>query len=86
MDKLFIERKRGGVNPLKGRGEVETASLSAEVQAALDACFTGTAVPPQGNEPVYRVTRVTLTGARTVDVPEHHMPAGLVGAVTDELV
>ena len=86
MDKLVIERKSGGVNPLKGRGEVETASLSAEVKAALDACFTATAVPPHGNEPVYRITRVTLTGARTIDVPEHLMPAGIVGAIKDELV
>ena len=85
MDKLVVERKGGGLNPLRGRGELHTASLSAEAREALEACFSRTAAASHGNEPVYRITRVTASGTQSVDVPEHLMPAGLVGAVRDEL-
>jgi len=86
MDKLVIERRSGGVNPLKGRGEVDAASLDADARAALDALFSRKkAAAPLGNSPVYRITRQTSAGERSIDIPEHLMPQGLVGAVKDEL-
>jgi hypothetical protein len=86
MGTLIIERVRGGFNPLKAKGEVDSESLDAASHAALDACFRHrSAASPQGNEPIYRITRLTSDGRESIEVPEHLMPDGLVGAVRDEL-
>lgn len=87
MDLLKIERMRGGINPLKGRGEIDTARLSAQAREQLEALFreeTAT-LEAMGNSPVYRVTRVSDAGTQSMEIPEHLMPDGLVGAVKDEL-
>jgi hypothetical protein len=86
MDRLKIERLRGGINPLRGRGEIDTARLVPRAREQLEALFGAEGdLEVPGNSPVYRVTRVSDSGTRTIDVPEHLMPEGLVGAVKDEL-
>lgn len=86
MDRLKIERVRGGFNPLKGRGEIDTARLSAPARQQLETLFRDDAqLESLGNSPVYRVTRVSDAGTQSIEVPEHLMPNGLVGVVKDEL-
>jgi hypothetical protein len=85
MDKLVVERRSGGINPLKGRGELDTARLGDAARTTLEACFKRKAEAAHGNEPVYRVTRITASGSNFVDLPEHLMPADLLGVVKDEL-
>jgi hypothetical protein len=86
MDRLKIERMRGGINPLRGRGEIDTAHLAPLAREQLEALFREDAdLEVPGNSPVYRVTRVLDSGTRSIDVPEHLMPNGLVGTVKDEL-
>lgn len=86
MDRLKIERMRGGINPLKGRGEIDTARLSKQARKQLETLFRAeTALEVMGNSPVYRVTRVSDAGTQSIEIPEHLMPNGLVGVVKDEL-
>jgi hypothetical protein len=86
MDRLKIERLRGGINPLPGKGQIETARLSKQARRQLEALFREEGIlEVPGNSPVYRVTRESESGSRSIEVPEHLMPNGLVGTVKDEL-
>ena len=72
---------------LRSTGQVDLSTLSAQDQASVDALFAH----PPGRQPVpdafrYRLTRSTLDGKQTVEVPESDVPASIAGAVKDELL
>jgi len=72
---------------LKSRGELSTSELSPADLQALDALFE--ADPPAGESMPdafrYRITRKIGTNEKTIEVPEHIVPASLKNSVKDTL-
>lgn len=86
-DRLRIER-RGGLAGLKATGEVDCTTLCAADRAALDALFERrTPLPraPGADRFIYTLTRHTVQGTRTLEVPEHLLPEALATAVKEKL-
>lgn len=90
MDRLKIERVGGvagfGGPHLKSRGEVTLSDLSSADQQTVEALFadpTKVAPAPRGQADAfrYKITR----GTRTIEVPEHAVPAKLKNSVKDVL-
>ncbi len=95
MAKLHVERIGGlagfGVSGshLRSHGDLDTATLSAEDQQAVEALFQsqGKAKRSQVRDGFcYRVTRSTSGGTETIEVPEEGVPVALTQCVKDELV
>lgn len=86
MDTLKIER-RGGVTGLRARGEISLAELSAADGAALAKLFKKARLPAErgADRFTYRVTWLSATGEKTLDIPEGLLPAAIVQAVKEEL-
>ena len=94
MDRLDIERIGGFAgfggpgSHLRSRGQLDGASLSAADKKAVDTLFSGP--PPAASKSAdgfrYRITRHTAGGAKTVEVPEEHVPEAIKSSVKDELV
>jgi hypothetical protein len=87
MDKLVIER-RGGFAGLKATGEIDASALDAPTRAALDALFAAKKKFPAArgaDRYVYVLTRGTGPDAKTVEVPEHMVPAAIASSVKDRL-
>ncbi|TBB15615.1 hypothetical protein ELH51_36405 (plasmid) [Rhizobium ruizarguesonis] len=94
MSDLKIE-KLGGLagfglpmSRLKSFGRLDTAHLTKDEQAAVDALFSGgdnTGEPASADEFRYRITRETAEGADTIEVPESVVPPALAAAVKDEI-
>ena len=87
MDEIKIKRS-GGFTGLPASGKVDAGGLAPDEKAALDALFARK-VPlppaPGADRFTYSVTRSTPQGTKTIDVPEHLLPASLKNAVKDQL-
>ncbi|QOZ72887.1 protealysin inhibitor emfourin [Bradyrhizobium arachidis] len=90
MDRLKIERVGGfagfGGPHLKSRGEVTLSDLSPADQQTMEQLFADpgkipAAHPGQADAFTYKITR----GARTIEVPEHAVPAAVRNSVKDVL-
>lgn len=87
MDQLKIER-RGGFAGLKATGEVEFDSLDGPDQAAVEKLFKSKGklpASPGADRYIFSVTRVTDAGEKTLEIPEHLLPASVSKAVKDKL-
>jgi hypothetical protein len=87
MDRLRIER-HGGFTGLPARGEVDVASLSIADKKVVEELFrkVGQFDPSPGADRYqFRITRVAPSGTKTIVVPEHLLPARLIGAVKEAL-
>ena len=94
MALLLIERTGGlagfggpGAH-LRSRGQKEWATLSAADQETVDTLFRHPiAEAGQLRDGFrYRITHTTAAGTRTIEVPDHAVPAALIACVKDELV
>jgi hypothetical protein len=90
VDRLKIERVGGlagfGGPHLKSRGELALSDLSAADQKAVEALFpdpnkVSPATRGQADAFRYKITRDT----RTIEVPEHAVPATIRNSVKDVL-
>jgi hypothetical protein len=90
VDRLKIERVGGlagfGGPHLKSRGEVALSDLSSAERQSVEAMFEDPGkVPPaprgQADAFRYKITR----GTRTIEVPEHAVPATIKNSVKDVL-
>jgi hypothetical protein len=95
MAKLHVERIGGlagfggARSHLRSHGEIDTESLSATEQRAVEAMFQaqGKAKPSKGRDTFrYRISRVTPEGVETIEAPEEAVPAALCHCVKDELI
>ena len=87
MDRLKIER-RGGLTGLPARGEIALAKLSKADSSALAELFKkkGKLPPAPGADRfTYKVTWLSASGQKTLDIPEHLLPASIAEAVKEEL-
>lgn len=93
MERLQIERL-GGLggfggpgSRIKSKGEVGLSDLSAtDRQTVADLFDKKTQVPaPKPDAFRYRITRQTLGGAQTIEVPEEIVPPSLRDSVRDTL-
>jgi hypothetical protein len=90
---LYVE-KLGGLAGFGGsrahirsRGQIDSATLSAADQKAVEALFqSGGASPPEkGADSLrFRISRITDAGTQTVDAPESRVPAAVASCVRDE--
>ncbi len=94
MAKLDIERLGGFAgyggpgSHLRSRGTLDSSQLSAADRKTLELLFEH---PPgkSGALPdgfIYRLTRDTPGGVRTIEVPEQHVPDSIKSVVKDEIV
>ena len=70
---------------IRSQGQIETATLSAADQMAVDSLFqkSGPAAPPPGADGFrFKISR----GDETVEVSESHIPAALASCVKDDFV
>lgn len=90
MDRLKIERVGGfagfGGPHLKSRGEVTLSDLSPADQHTMEQLFADpgkipAARPDEADPFTYKITR----GARTIEVPDHAVPAAIKNSVKDVL-
>lgn len=95
MAKLHVERIGGfagfgGVGShLRSHGELDTATLSAEEQRAVEVLFQSRGKTKRSQVRdgfLYRVTRSTPGGTETIEVSEESVPAALTQCVKDELL
>ena len=94
MAKLHVERVGGfagfgGGSHIRSHGEVETATLAADQQRAVEALFRarGKAQPsPVRDGFRYRLSRATPQGIETIEAREADVPAVISECVKDELV
>jgi hypothetical protein len=94
VDRLQVERIGGlagfGGPHLKGRGELALSDLSPADRHAIEALFNDPhkVVPVHPGEADafrYRVTRLTVAGSQTIEVPGNAVPAALRDSVRDVL-
>lgn len=74
---------------IRSRGQLDTATLSADDKKAVDSLFqTGDASshPGEADGFRFRISRTTTAGTETVEAPEAHVPAALTSCVKDEFV
>jgi hypothetical protein len=80
----------GPPGPLRSRGRIDSARLSARDRGQVEALFApaaSAAVPPPPADGFrYRLSRETPQGPQSVEVPESAVPESLRRAVKDELV
>ena len=82
-------RLRGGRARIRSRGQIDTATLSAADQKAVDSLFqTGRRLGSRegADDFRFRISRTTAVGTETVEAPETHVPAALASCVKDEFV
>lgn len=95
MDRLQIEKLGGQGNfggpHLKGLGELALSDLSPEDRQALEALFgdpqkaAAQANPNERDAFRYRITRQTVTGPQSIEVPHNVVPQALKDSVKDRL-
>jgi hypothetical protein len=93
-DRLTIQRL-GGLggfslpgSHIRSGGELALSQLSPADVKALDALFQGSAKSAAAVKPdgfTYRLTRTVGGAAKTVEVPEDHVPMAVRNAVRDSL-
>jgi hypothetical protein len=74
---------------VRSRGQIDTESLSAADQKAVDSLFrTGavTTTSPGADHFRFRISRTTSAGTQTVEAHEADVPAALASCVKDEFV
>lgn len=74
---------------IRSRGQIDTASLSAADQKAVDSLFQtgGASAPPTEADGFrFRISRTTAAGTETIEASEAHVPAALASSVKDEFV
>ena len=79
----------GARSRIRSLGRFDTSSLSASEQKALEALFhkSAKAAKPKGADGFrYRITRSTLAGTETIEVPESQVHPAVASCVKDELV
>ena len=95
MPSLHVERLGGfagfggAAARVRSHGHVDSSSLSAAEQQAVESLFqkgSPAGVPPKPDEFRYKITRTTATGTDVIEAPESLIPAALVHCVKDELV
>ncbi len=87
MERFIIER-RGGIAGLKGRGEIAADELDESDRETLKDLFKGGRKLPRdegADRYVYTVTRVSVSGSKTVEIPETLIPRALARCVKDQL-
>jgi len=92
---LYVE-KLGGLAGFGGsrarirsRGQIDSATLTAADQKAVEALFQsgGASAPEKGADYFrFRISRTTAAGTQTVEAPESRVPAALASCVKDEFV
>lgn len=87
MERFIIER-RGGIAGLKGRGEIAADELDENDRETLKGLFKGGRKLPRdegADRYTYTVTRVSVSGSKTVEIPETLIPRALARCVKDQL-
>jgi hypothetical protein len=94
MPKLHVERIGGlagfggARSHVRSHGEIDTASLSATDQEAVEGLFQARrkSKPSKARDSFrYRISRVTPEGVEMIEAPEEAVPTALSQCVIDEL-
>ena len=74
---------------IRSRGQIDSATLSAADQKAVETLFHsgGAPAPAKGADYFrFRISRTTAAGTQIVEAPESRVPAALASCVKDEFV
>jgi predicted flavoprotein YhiN len=74
---------------IRSRGQIDTATLSAADQKAVNSLFQtgGASAPPVGADGFrFRISRTTAAGTETVEAHEAHVPSALASCTKDEFM